>query len=429
MGFHGAWAMAIGGMIGGGIFSAMGLVVGVAGPWAWLSFLFAGVTAGLIGHCYAGLARRFKEGGGAFEYLREEHMPRLAGSLSWVLIGGYILTISVYAFTFAAYSGYVLGASTWVTRFISLTIIAALVWLNIVGVRSSATFEKISVWGKLLLLLLLAGVGLWRFDLAAILNTDGSGDVWGMLVMVPVGAALGFMAFEGFQLLSYDYDDIEDPERNIRWSIHVAIIVTTLLYVLVFLGAASLITSAVITSEKEIALAKAGQEGGAIFPHGDIVGLGLMTVAAVFSTGSAINATLFATARLAHRVAADGELPAKAARTNQKEIPYWSLIAIGIVSAVLAMASGLSMLVEAASLAFLITFAVIAWVAWREHIDHRWAAGLALILAVVTTTTLTWRLATHRPGALAGLGVLVLLATVGRHFLLKKMETRPQPES
>jgi hypothetical protein len=33
------------GLVGGGIFSTLGVVVGIAGAWAWLSF----ATAGLIG--------------------------------------------------------------------------------------------------------------------------------------------------------------------------------------------------------------------------------------------------------------------------------------------------------------------------------------------------------------------------------------------
>jgi len=43
--FQATWSMAVGGMVGGGIFSTLGVVVGIAGAWAWLSF----AAAGLIG--------------------------------------------------------------------------------------------------------------------------------------------------------------------------------------------------------------------------------------------------------------------------------------------------------------------------------------------------------------------------------------------
>ncbi|WVM88688.1 hypothetical protein UMZ34_22205 [Halopseudomonas pachastrellae] len=45
LGFNATWAMAVGGMIGGGIFSTLGVVVGIAGSLAWLSFVAAGLIA------------------------------------------------------------------------------------------------------------------------------------------------------------------------------------------------------------------------------------------------------------------------------------------------------------------------------------------------------------------------------------------------
>ena len=44
LGPGGAWAMAVGGMIGGGIFSTLGVVITVAGQWTWFSFLLGGLV-------------------------------------------------------------------------------------------------------------------------------------------------------------------------------------------------------------------------------------------------------------------------------------------------------------------------------------------------------------------------------------------------
>lgn len=101
--------MAVGGMVGGGIFSTLGVVIAIAGAWTWLSFLVAGLIALAAGYSYVRLAAKYGESGGAFTFLRRMRADGFAGSLAWVLIVGYVLTNAVYAFTFGAYLGEVLG--------------------------------------------------------------------------------------------------------------------------------------------------------------------------------------------------------------------------------------------------------------------------------------------------------------------------------
>lgn len=95
MGLNATWSMAVGGMVGGGIFAVLGVVMDRAGRWAWLSFLIGGVIALATAYSYAELSVRFGESGGAFLFLREIHHEGIAGSLSWVLIVGYVLTSAV----------------------------------------------------------------------------------------------------------------------------------------------------------------------------------------------------------------------------------------------------------------------------------------------------------------------------------------------
>jgi len=42
--------MAAGGMVGGGIYSTLGVVISIAGGWAWLSFVAAGLIALAAGY-------------------------------------------------------------------------------------------------------------------------------------------------------------------------------------------------------------------------------------------------------------------------------------------------------------------------------------------------------------------------------------------
>lgn len=82
LGFNGTWSMAVGGMVGGGIFSTLGVVIGIAGPYTWLSFVAAGLMALAAGYSYVKLADSYGEGGGAFTFLRKINADGFAGSLS-----------------------------------------------------------------------------------------------------------------------------------------------------------------------------------------------------------------------------------------------------------------------------------------------------------------------------------------------------------
>ncbi|GAB4253360.1 MAG: hypothetical protein Kow00129_14340 [Thermoleophilia bacterium] len=403
--------MAVGGMVGGGIFSVLGVVVERAGSLAWLSFVIGGLVALATGYSYARLAGHFEEGGGAFAFLRRMEREGFAAALSWVLIIGYVLTISVYAFTFGHYVGEVLGFGPVLIRILSVAVVLSLVGVNLLGVAEAGGFEIVTVWGKVLVLLLVASVGLWRW------NPDmldrGVPEVGPLGVLV--GAATVFMAYEGFQLLTYDYDDIKRPRRTLFQATLAAISTVIVLYVIVAVGSASLVGAGTLVEQKEIALVAVGREAFGF------VGVVLVSVAAAFSTGSAINATLFATARLARDVSAAGELPRAAAHENSRGIPDRSVLFLGVLGALLASVGSLSQLVEAASLIFLFTFGAVNFIALRELERGRWVFGAGMLGAGAAGVTLVYELAHSAPYALGFLLLLVLLATVVRPYLLRRL--------
>jgi amino acid transporter len=411
MGFNATWSMAVGGMVGGGIFAVLGVIVEIAGSLAWLSFLIGGLIALATAASYAHLARKFGEGGGAFTFLRAEHHKATAGSLSWVLIVGYVLTLSVYAFTFGHYLDAVVGLGPTFARAAAIAIVAILAGVNLLGVGEASWLEIVTVWGKLAVLLGLALYGLIQFSPENVRYAEADpGGLGGALL----GAAVVFMAYEGFQLLTYDYEDIRDADRVLPRASLWAVVAVIAVYISVSLGAASLVGAAKLIEHREIALAEAGKQalGSA--------GLILVSVAAAFSTASAVNATLFATARLARSVAADAELPDFLAVTDRHGIPARAVLTLAAGSIALAVFGDLGRLVEAASLTFLVTFASVNVLSARNSETDllritSWAGAIGSILAAAT---LTVRLATEAPEILAVLVILMLVAVVGRPLIL-----------
>lgn len=413
LGFNATWSMAVGGMVGGGIFSTLGVVIGISGSWAWLSFLTAGLVALCTAYAYSRLAEEGRQAGGAFTFLREVDMPRLAGGLAWILIVGYVLTNAVYAFTFGQYLSNVVNLGPWFARGAGVVIVALFVAVNLRGVGESSAAEILLVWFKLVVLVGLAGYGiaLWQPDL---LSTGASNA--DPLTAV-FGAASVFMAYEGFQLLTYDYDDIERPERNLRRATLSAVAVVIVVYIAVTVGVPMIIGADTVIENKETALAVAGEQ------IAGTLGLIVVTVAAAFSTGSAINSTLFATARLSHQVASAGELPAWLDHRNTYSIPDRAVITLGAAAGLLAMVGSLVDLVEAASLAFLVTFTIVCWLAYHRRVGARVLTGAGAAGAAGATVALVVRLTTTNPLALLAFGALALLAFVGRPWILARVRT------
>lgn len=412
MNFNATWAMAVGGMVGGGIFSVLGVIIQSAGQWAWLSFVIAGLIALVSAHSYSQLSIKYSEGGGAFTFLRKINHKGFAGSLSWILILGYILTLSVYAFTFGHYVAHVFDIGAWLPRVLGISIIALLTFINLKGVSNASTFEIITVYGKLFVLLGLAAYGLAEW-IPEQLTKGISPKPWHAAI---VGAGTIFMAYEGFQLLSYDYDDLKNPNQTLPKATIWAVIAVIIIYVLVTFGTTMIVGAETLIEQKEVALSVAGKKVMGM------TGLVIVTIAAAFSTGSAINATLFSTARLMESVAEKKDLPNLFVKENKNNIPYYALISIAVIAAVLAVIGSLGSLVDAASIIFLFTFGTVNFIAFRQKIKLKWisligaiSCGLAIIADIIEKIE-------KIPYAIIGLLVVSICIFVFRPYLLKKID-------
>jgi len=407
--FNGAWSMAVGGMVGGGIFSTMGVVVAIAGGYAWLSFLCAGIVALAAGYSYERLAALYGEGGGVFTYLSEAGAKSTAGSLSWILITGYVLTNAVYAFTFGQYLAHVAGMGDIFARTTAVLITLSFIFLNLKGVSAAGRTEIILVWFKVAVLAGLALWGLAKWQPAMLTH--------GIEISSPYAALFGgasvFMAYEGFQLLSYDYDSIDRPEKTLPLAMITSILTVIVIYVLVAMGATMLVGADEVIKHQEVALAIAGKNAFGI------TGLIIVTIAAAFSTGSAINATLFSTARLSKKISDNGLLPKSASHLNREGVPDRTVIALGSASALFAALGNITSLVEAASLAFLATFAIVCLLAFLHKAGVRLFTGFGAAASSAAVCALTYRIYVHKPHTLLYFAAAVFVSFAGRPYILK----------
>ncbi len=345
-----AVALGIGGMIGGGIFSVLGLSVQMAGHASYIAFAGGGIVAALTGYSYAKLGVRYESEGGSFTYLEKAFSSNyLATFGGWLLLAGYIATLSLYAFAFGAYGASFFAATPYhqlLLHLFATLVIAVFVGINLLGAKEAGVTEDLIVGVKLSILILFTGVGIFFVkggNLFPVLDKGVAGTL--------MGAALIFVAYEGFELIPNSVNEMVHPEKTLPRAIYIAIGSVTVIYVLVALVAVGNLSVGQLVASKEYALAVAAR------PFMGQAGFVIIAIAALLSTASAINATLFGTARLGAVMATERDLPRMfSLRERTKDVPWASLIALGIVTIVFVNVGSLTAIASTSSAIFLTIF-------------------------------------------------------------------------
>ncbi len=158
-------AMGIGGMVGGGIFSVLGLAIAQAGHAAPIAFALGGIIAMLTGLSYARLGLVFQSSGGSFTFLEHAFIHRNVAAIGgWLLLVGYVGTMALYAFTFGVYGSAMLGdngTSIAMHHLLETLILLTFLGVNLYSVKASGSSELLIVTVKVIILFLFAIIGLF----------------------------------------------------------------------------------------------------------------------------------------------------------------------------------------------------------------------------------------------------------------------------
>lgn len=341
-------AIGIGGMIGGGIFSVLGIAVGISGHAAPLAFGLGGLIALLAGYSYVKLALVFRDDGASFTYL-EHAFPKhqnIAGIMGWTVIVGYIGTLALYAFTFGAYGADLLGSagSTPVRVVLSVGVLITFLIINLLGTKTSGKSEDIIVYTKVALLALIGIAGMRSVTMDHLTPVFDRGGA-----SVFVAGATVFVAFEGFQLITNAVTEIRDPDKNVPRGIYGSIIITTLIYLGIAFAAVGSLSVAELVNAEEYALAVATE------PSLGNAGRVLVAIAALLATSSAINATQLGASRMMSQMATEKMMPrAMSFRSRKTRVPIVALIVLTTLGIAFTSLNSLETIATFSSLTFLI---------------------------------------------------------------------------
>ena len=301
IGLWSAIAIGIGGMIGAGIFSILGIATEITGNLIYVSFIIGGIIALLSAYSYAKLGSTYPSAGGPVEFLiRGFGDGILSGGFNFLLYFGYIIALSVYAKAFGNYAATFLPSypSPATATILAISIILIFTFINLLGAQAVGKSETLIVAIKVGILVTFAIVGFF-FIKISLLSVSNLMPIDNVLT----AAAFLFLGYEGFGLITNTAEDIDQPQKNIPRALYLAVILVMLIYVAVSIAVVGNLSLPEIAQTADYALAAAAE------PFAGAIGFTIIAIAALFSTSSAINATLYGGANVSYLMAKKGELP------------------------------------------------------------------------------------------------------------------------
>ena len=371
-----AVAIAVGIIIGASIFSLIGVGAKLAGRDLPLAFMFSSLAALLVAYSYAKLGSRIVSNAGPIEFIVRGIGDNIfTGMLAFMLWFTYVASIALFAKTFAGYFLALLGLplSRFNVAVVELAVVALFTALNFKGSKTVGRAESLIVAAKLGILGVFILAGLFS------LNPDWVAPLWDRehIMGALYAATLFFLSYTGFGLVTNASEDIEDPERNVPRAIYLSLLITTIVYVLVAVTAIGNIPVEKLVAAKEYALAEAAK------PVLGRAGFILVSIGALLSTSSAINATLYGGANIAYALAREGELP----RVFERKTWFGAtegLYATAILGLLLAYLLNLDGVAAVCSATFIIIYIAVIVAHYRlRHITRGNTAVILLSLAVV----------------------------------------------
>ncbi|NNF01142.1 MAG: amino acid permease [Bacteroidia bacterium] len=252
----------VGAMLGAGIYVLVGKVAGYAGSLAPLSFLIAGVLAGLTAYSYSLLSPRFPKSGGEIVYVDSAfNSKQLATLVGWsVIFTGFVSAAAIIK-GFVGYLDVFVVIPDYLVIIFCMT---ALCLLAIWGISESLNFigaiTVIEV-GGLLFVMFMADVDIENFQTKLthmFISTPGYDAL-----AVFQGAFLAFYAFIGFEDLANVAEEAKDPKKSMPVAIMGSLAIALFLYIGVAVVAVlSLPLNELASSDAPMAeiLAKKGQK-------------------------------------------------------------------------------------------------------------------------------------------------------------------------
>jgi basic amino acid/polyamine antiporter, APA family len=355
----------VGATIGTGIFVILTDAVPEAGPAVILSFVMAGIVAGLTAICYAELASAVPVSGSSYSYAYATLGEGIAMVVAACLLLEYGVSAAAVAVGWSQYLnelfdnlfGFTIPDSIsqapeqgGVFNLPAVLLILMCTALLIRGASESAKVNAVMVLIKVGVLILFIAVGVTGWDSNNLSNFSPFG-----LDGVTSAAGIIFFSYIGLDAVSTAGEEVKNPRRNMPLAIISALIIVTALYVLV----------TVVAVAAQPFKAFEGQDAGlsAILEHvtGSTWPASVLAAGAVVSIFSVTLVVIYGQTRILFAMGRDGMIPSLFHRVNPRTLtPVPATIIVAVVVSLLAGVLPINFLAEMTSIGTLVAFLVVS---------------------------------------------------------------------
>jgi amino acid transporter len=302
MGLWQAVSMAVGTMVGASIFSIFGVGAAIAKQDLPLAFLLSGFYALLVAYSYSKLGTKIISNAGPIAFLLKGIGDSLiTGTLSVLMWLTYVVSIAMFGRGFAGYFLPLFGlqATAMSSAIVIVVVISIFTALNFLGSKAVGKAEFYIVLIKLLILGTFVAFGILTITPSNLTPSFSPAHFNGLLH----ASAVFFLSYMGFGLITNAGENIVNASKNIPRAIFISIAIVLVIYVSVSAAAVGNLSISQLVKANENALAIAAR------PFLGSAGFLLISIGALFSIASALNATIYGGANIAYALAKDGELP------------------------------------------------------------------------------------------------------------------------
>jgi basic amino acid/polyamine antiporter, APA family len=208
----------IGTVIGSGIFLVPGLVLKAVGNSLIVAlsvWLVGGILSLLGALTYGELSAMNPAAGGLYVYIRDCFGRFPAFLFGWILFfvvsTGSIATLAV---AFSNYLAELVSLAPWTARLVSVSMIAVIAAVNVLGTRRSANLQNLTTALKLFAILAIVGLLLWSGNRMQLYSAVPPMSLSSRLSGIGLALISVLWAYEGWQYATFVAGETVNPRRD-----------------------------------------------------------------------------------------------------------------------------------------------------------------------------------------------------------------------